>query len=298
MGKSIVALAWLGTVLLGLGVRPADAYIANQRWDRTATNPSTGSMGTPITLTWSLPADGTLIPGNTVGTNTANNLQSFLDTHWNVVDGGSDLTQRSWFPIFEQSFTRLGALSGLTFVYEPSDDGVGFTNFNSGRGVLGVRGDLRIGGKSYGSGSNTLASNYFPDYGEMMINTDQAGFLSTPTNSFRRFPRHAHARGDARLGDQPCRIKHCKFPDRADYQCIVRRSAIGRRVGHSATVWRLLRKEWWQRCFHRRNAAGRGQPIAIIGEGNIWQLDRNHCQPGRFPQHRRRLRHRLFQLLA
>src|SRR5688572_29525648 len=94
------------------------AFEADDHWARTATEGSIGSsssVGLPATLTWSFPADGTLIPGNSSGT-TPSNLRSFLDTNW---PGGSgpDLTLRPWFPIFEQSFARLGALSGLTFVY-------------------------------------------------------------------------------------------------------------------------------------------------------------------------------------
>ena len=42
---------------------------------------------------------------------------------------------------------------------------------------FGVRGDIRIGGKSYGEGSSILASNYYPDYGEMMLNTDRASLV-------------------------------------------------------------------------------------------------------------------------
>ena len=177
MGKSLFIVAWASFALSALAVAPAHAYLLDNRWNRTATNPSTGSQGTPITLTWSFPYDGVLIPGNTTGTTVASNLRNFLDTNWGVGPGGSDLTQRPWFPIFEQSFSRLSALSGVSYVYEPNDNGANFSDSNFGRGVLGVRGDIRLGGKSFGAGSNTLASNYYPQYGEMLINTDQLNYL-------------------------------------------------------------------------------------------------------------------------
>lgn len=179
---------WLGLCVLisTMLAGSAHAYIIEGRWSRTATNSSTGSRGTPITVTWSFAPDGTLIPGNTSGT-VPSNLLSFLDTNFGAGPGGSDLTQRPWFPIFSQSTARISALSGVTFVYEPNDDGRAFSNLNIAQGVLGVRGDIRLGGKSFGAGSNTLASNYYPDYGEMMINTDKASFFTNSTNNYRLF---------------------------------------------------------------------------------------------------------------
>jgi len=167
-------------------VTSAQAYIIENRWSRTATNSSTGSRGTPVTVTWSFPPDGTLIPGNTSGT-VPSNLLSFLDTNFGTGSGGTDLTQRPWFSIFSQSTARISALSGVTFVYEPNDDGRAFSSLNIAQGVLGVRGDIRLGGKSFGAGSNTLASNFFPDYSEMMINTDKVSFFTNSSNNYRLF---------------------------------------------------------------------------------------------------------------
>ncbi len=187
MAKYLLALVWPWYVLFALCSGQADAYIANDRWFRTATNISTGSLGTPITLTWSFAPDNTLISGNTTGTTVPSNLLNFLDTNLGVGPGGSDLTERPWFPIFEQSFNRLSALSGVTYIYEPNDDARAFSDTNNARGVLDTRGDIRLGGKSYGSGSNILASNYFPDFGEMMINTDQVTRFTNSTNNSRLF---------------------------------------------------------------------------------------------------------------
>jgi autotransporter-associated beta strand protein len=156
----------------------AEAYITSTRWTGTASG-SAGSQGSPITLTWSIVPDGTDVP------DVNSNLRSFLDANWGVGPGGADLTQRPWFPVFQAAFDRLGALSGVRYVYEPKDDGAGMGG-NAG-GVLGVRGDVRIGGKSYGAGSNTLATNYYPQIGDMMINTDRNDFFTTNANNFRYF---------------------------------------------------------------------------------------------------------------
>ncbi|MEX2171966.1 MAG: autotransporter-associated beta strand repeat-containing protein [Pirellulales bacterium] len=170
---------------LTLGALPAnvcDAFDVGSRWNRTATDgTNVGSQGSPVTLTWSFAADGTTIPDG-VGSN----LISFLDTNLGAGLGGTDFTQRPWFPRFQQSFDRITALSGVTYVYEPNDDSRSFANSTSARGALGVRGDIRIGGKSYDN-TNTLASNFYPSYGEMMINTDRVSFYTGTSNNNRGF---------------------------------------------------------------------------------------------------------------
>jgi len=194
MAKRLLLLFCWAALASARLASPTAAYIADDRWSTTATNgfiasSSPPTPGVPATITWSFAPDGTLIPGNTSGSTLPSNLISFLDDpdNWGPGPGGTDYTLRPWFPIFQQSFDRLSALSGVTYVYEPNDNGVSFTSGSSGRGVLGVRGDVRLGGKSYGAGSNTLASNFFPDFGEMMINTDQASFFTSSSNSYRRF---------------------------------------------------------------------------------------------------------------
>ena len=66
----------LVTLMVALSEQ-AHAYIADDRWNRTATDTNTGSQGTPITLTWSFAPDGTTIP-----TLTDSNLIDFLDTNF------------------------------------------------------------------------------------------------------------------------------------------------------------------------------------------------------------------------
>lgn len=177
--------AFAASAYLGVFAATARAYEADDRWSNTATNGSTGTMGSPIVLTWSIARDGTLMPGESgmVGSS----LVSFLDGLLGAGPGGNDFTQRPWFTHFQESFDRLSELSGVTYVYEPKDDDANFTNSSGGRGHLGVRGDVRIGGRTYGPGSSTLAANYYPDFGEMMINVDQGSFYADADDDFRSF---------------------------------------------------------------------------------------------------------------
>src|SRR5262249_41408647 len=79
---------------------------------------------------------------------------------------------------------------GVTYVYQAQDDGAMFSSLTPGKlSGFGARGDVRLGGKTYGGSSSTLASNFYPDMGEMMINTDanQVSFLHNQNNEYRAF---------------------------------------------------------------------------------------------------------------
>ncbi|MEO2046368.1 MAG: matrixin family metalloprotease [Pirellulales bacterium] len=162
----------------------ARGYELQGRWSRTASNTNTGSLGTPITLTWGFVPDGTTITDDEGSS--GSDLLAFLDTEFGA--GGADLTQHTWFPLFEDSYNRLSQLSGLTFLYESQDSGSTINNSTFPQGSLGQQADLRVGGHSIDgqSGANTLAYNYFPNHGDLVIDTDNTGFFSNGTNNFRR----------------------------------------------------------------------------------------------------------------
>ncbi len=156
---------------------PAAAYVPDNRWSLTASG-ATGASGTPVTLTWSLAPDGTSIPGEG-----ASNLISYFDGLFHVTSGGSDLTQRPWFTYFQQSFDRWTELGGITFNYESHDSG---SSLNSASGVLGVRGDVRIGGAYVDGPSSTLAYTWLPDSGDMVVDTGETNFYSNSSNNHRQ----------------------------------------------------------------------------------------------------------------
>lgn len=159
------------------------------RWSRTATNPSLLGLkqGDPITLTWSILPDGVSIPGDGAGEATS---PSRLRQRLNALYG----SEAVWLPIISQMFERWGQLVGVKYIYEPNDDGAVFPNTP---GALGVRGDVRIGGHPIDGNSNVLAYNYFPDSGDMVIDTDDNFFNDVSGNSrrLRAVLSHEHGHG-------------------------------------------------------------------------------------------------------
>ncbi len=172
------AAATFATLLFVLlAPRGAEAYVPDDRWSVTASG-ATGASGTPIKLTWSFAPDGTNIPGEG-----ASNLVSYFDGLFNVTAGGSDLTQRPWFTYFKQSFDRWTALGGITFTYESHDNGV---SLQTSSGVLGVRGDVRLGGALVDGPSNTLAYTWLPNSGDMVVDTGETNFYTNSSNGYRQ----------------------------------------------------------------------------------------------------------------
>jgi hypothetical protein len=155
------------------------------RWGQTASQPAgTGDVGNPIVLTWSFVPDGTILP-NAVG---EGDLPSELFAWLNTLYG----SQANWLPVFQAIFDRWEALSGLDFVYEPNDDGA---EFPSSQGVLGVRGDIRISAKNIDGNSGILAYNYYPNTGDMVINSFDSFYNNLGGDSLRMRNVLAHEVG-------------------------------------------------------------------------------------------------------
>ena len=194
----LVLLVTVG-VLACATARPAHAFIIDsdpnyEPWLTTASGSRSGN-GDPATLTWSIVPDGTNVPSGDFGNLGSSDLISFLDTNFGAGPGGIDLTQRPWFHFFTDSFGRWSELSSATYVYEPNDDGAAHITAN---GLLGVRGDLRIAGAGIDGVSNTLAFNYFPDDGDMVLDTDDGEFFSDSANNHRALRNtimHEHGHG-------------------------------------------------------------------------------------------------------
>jgi serralysin len=154
----------------------SEAYVPDDRWSITASG-TTGANGTPITLTWSLVPDGTNIPGEG-----ASNLVAYFDELFDVTNTSGALTNRPWFDLFEESFDRWSELGGITFRYEPNDNG---STLQSTAGSLGTRGDVRIGGAFIDGASSTLAYTWLPNSGDMVIDTGETSFYSNSANNYR-----------------------------------------------------------------------------------------------------------------
>src|SRR5215207_7378979 len=75
----------------------AHGYIPGDRWTTTAAG-GTGTAGDPVTITWSIVPDGTLIPNEE-----PSNFIGYLEGIIGGGTGGSDLTLRPWFAVLDQA---------------------------------------------------------------------------------------------------------------------------------------------------------------------------------------------------
>ena len=153
----------------------------------TATNDGASSaQGEPLTLTYSFIPDGTLMPFQFGGDTTCNSvLQATLDSLY-----GSGNWQAEIASIFANEWA---AKTGNEYVFEPNDDGA---TWPSSPGVLGTRGDLRIGGCAIDGNSGTLAYNFFPNYGDMKIEVTDSFFnAGNLTTGFHNVFSHEHGHG-------------------------------------------------------------------------------------------------------
>jgi len=183
----------------GLSVA-ASQYQDGSRWTWTASNGSGLAQGDPTTLTWSVVPDGTPISGAIGEPAAPSNLRAFLNGIY-----GSEAT---WRPIFQQVFDRWSELTGVSYVFQPTDDGVAL--FNS-QGVLGVRGDVRIGGHAIDGNYGVLAYNYYPNVGDMVLDTADSFFTNTASNSLRLRNTLAHEHGHGLGLPHNCPINQSKL---------------------------------------------------------------------------------------
>jgi len=179
---------------------PGDPFAAfqfsdNSRWSTTITNGSGLTQGDPTTLRWGFVPDGTSIFGFNGEPTSPSNLIGFMGSVYGVTTNDTIYTDEPWFPLFQSYINRWSQLSGLTYVYEPNDDG---GTFGSLPGVIGVRGDVRIGGHLIDGQSNVLAYNFFPNNSDMVIDTGDSTFFGGTANNSRALRNvlaHEHGHG-------------------------------------------------------------------------------------------------------
>ena len=142
-----------------------------------------GNAGDPITLTWSLVPDGLAWDGAT------NNLFAQMDAKF----GGN---RALWIGLIEGAFARWSALSGITYTRITAagvdwDDGAGF-----GSGGNASRGTIRIGMHNIDGANGVLAYNYFPNSGDMVLDSSENWALASGSyRSFRNVFMHEHGHG-------------------------------------------------------------------------------------------------------
>lgn len=204
--------------LAGLVTPEANAFIIDPTavpWSTTASGERSRN-GLPGTLTWSIVPDGTQVFDGVENLG-GSNLIAFLNENFDGDESETDHTNQPWFPIFEGSMNRWAELSGLSFVYEPNDDG---GNHDDKPGELGVRGDIRISGAPIDGRGRVLAFNFLPEFGgDMAIDTDETSFANERNDHrfFRNTIMHelGHAFGLSHVTSDSDRLLMDPFTDAA-----------------------------------------------------------------------------------
>jgi len=156
------------------------SYQLGNRWVLTGSS----SQGQPITLRWSMPADGISVPDDLFGgAASPNNLNATFVTKFGTLEAGKNLVR--------QVFQRWSDLSGVRYT-EVSDDGASWPGSSGGT----TRGDVRIVGRTFSS-TGVLAYNFFPNTGDMCIVTSNSGLWSTANQNryLRNILAHEHGHG-------------------------------------------------------------------------------------------------------
>ena len=169
-------------ILRSLPTWTGDKYQLVQRWSATAVDGSVGA-NSPINLTYSFLDDGVWIPGSGEP-GSGSRLYQEMNGHFG--------NEAVWKAIFASIFNDWGKQIGVSY-QEVDDDGAAFPNSS---GELGLRGDVRIGAHAIDGTYGILAYNYFPDVGDMVLDT--AEYWSAATNNFvfmRNICRHEHGHG-------------------------------------------------------------------------------------------------------
>ena len=170
----------------------------NYRWSSTAFSGSGLGQGDTTVISWGIVPDGLTIPGFNGEPESASNLRAFLGGIYGVTTNHADLTDEPWFALFQDFFHRWGQVSGVEYRYEPNDDNAAFGSASPG--IAHVRADIRIGGHYIDgeTGSNTLAYNFYPNVGDLVIDTSNMTFYANTANhsrSLRNVLSHEHGHG-------------------------------------------------------------------------------------------------------
>jgi serralysin len=172
----------------------AFTFTDTDRWTRTVTSGSTSlAQGDATVIRWSIAPDGTAISGYNGEAATPSNLRAFLNGIYGANTASTRAQDQPWFGTLQSVFDRWSAVSGVNYVYEANDDGAAISSSYSG--VVGVRGDVRISGHYIDGPSNVLAYNFYPTFGDMVIDTGDTFFSNTASNSLRLRNTMAHEAG-------------------------------------------------------------------------------------------------------
>jgi len=166
--------------------RQLESFRLSTRWSTTASSGGGLQQGDPTTITWGIVPDGTSIAGFAGEPSAGSDLKAKFNTIYG--------SQATWQALIQQVFDRWGALTGARYVFESNDDGVAL---GTASGSLGTRADVRIGGHFIDGNSGVLAYNFFPNNGDMVLDSSDSFFSNTSGNSIRlrNVVSHEHGHG-------------------------------------------------------------------------------------------------------
>jgi len=155
-------------------------YFVSSRWP-------VGSIGNPVNVTYSFPADGITMDA---GAGNPNVLHADLT--------GTFLTEAAWKDLFRQVFDRWEEITGNTYT-EVSDDNAFWGASGPIHGGSG-RGDIRLWSRSIDGASNVLAFNFFPGSGvggDMVLDSGEnwGGGAAQNFRFFRNVVAHENGHG-------------------------------------------------------------------------------------------------------
>lgn len=184
----LVRLMFVFFVGLGSSVVSAQGPPPLNRWTEASQPTAFGrdnglqsdNQGDPFQLTWGIFNEGSIIFNNLPGSN--------LEQQMNSIYAGG---RAEWQPIMASSFDRWASISGLSFTFEPNDDGESFF-FTTG--VTGARADIRIGGFAQDGPSGVLANAWSPNR-DITFDTADTFYNNTANNSQRLRTVLAHEIG-------------------------------------------------------------------------------------------------------
>lgn len=173
---------------LGLSPQGPSRFQLGGHWNpgSTATNDGTSSaQGEPLTLTYSFLPDGTQMPAQGQFDTTC---FSSLHADLNAVYGNGN-----WQAEVAEVLAQWASLTGNEYVFEPADDGAPWPN---SPGASGVRGDVRVGGCTIDGNGGVLAFNFFPNIGDMKLDSKDSFFNGSNLNTgFHNVFSHEHGHG-------------------------------------------------------------------------------------------------------
>ena len=119
-------------------------------------------------------------------------------------------------------------MTGNIYIYEPNDDGRQIPDFRGG--VINVRGDIRIGGLAIDGKGRTLAFNYLPDRGDMVIDSEDTLILQVGSEAF--FPNLISHESGHSIG-----LSHvCPINDTKLMESIISRAFVGPQLDDIVTA--------------------------------------------------------------